>query len=222
MEKILEKVEFKPLTSGLGFHPFSDGLPYAPVSPGAPRKVTTPSTGVGATAAGNPSFITRESILSTASIQTTPAGVTKPTFGFLYLVSRVLAYLLDTGLNLVLAGGCFAAVLWNQKIQTDSLFNSNVLLIAGLFFFAFSWAIITAQEIAFGTSLGKRIFRLTLTGNATTIFLRSFFFLPSIGFIGVGIIWSLFDSKKRCWHDLIVNLQPTSINPPMNPPSNRS
>jgi len=214
MEKKPEKVEFKPLSSGLGFHPFSDGLPYAPVSPGTPRKTTIPNTGVGATAAGNPSFVTLRTTPSSPPRPRVPPVVTEPSFGFIYLIKRALAYLIDTSLNLALAGGCFAAVLWNQQIQTDSLFNSNVLLIAELFFFVFSWAMITAQEIAFGTTLGKRIFRLTLTGNATTIFLRSFFFLPSLGFIGAGLLWSLFDSKKRCWHDLIVNLQPTSIHYP--------
>jgi hypothetical protein len=133
---------------------------------------------------------------------------TKPKLGFFYLIKRILAYAIDSTVNISLAAGSFCLALWNQNLQPELLFNSGVILVAGLFFFVFSWAIMTAQEIAFGTTLGKRIFGLSLRGTATAIFLRSFFFLPSMGFVGVGLLWGLFDRKKRCWHDLIVNLQP--------------
>ncbi|MEK7692309.1 MAG: hypothetical protein AAB425_14940, partial [Bdellovibrionota bacterium] len=47
------KLEFKPLSDGLGFHPFSDGMPYAPVSK---KPLTARKMGLGAEAAGPPSF----------------------------------------------------------------------------------------------------------------------------------------------------------------------
>ncbi len=84
-------------------------------------------------------------------------------------------------------------------------------MVALLFLCVFNWAITTAQEVAFSTSLGKRLFGLALNGSASAIFLRAFFFLPSVGFAGIGLIWALFDRRKRCWHDLVVDLQPTEI-----------
>jgi hypothetical protein len=89
--------------------------------------------------------------------------------------------------------------------------NPGIVMISVLFFVLFSWALITAQEIAFGTSVGKRVFGLMINGSTSAIFLRAFFFLPSIGFCGVGLLWSLFDKRKRCWHDVVVNVQPIEV-----------
>jgi uncharacterized RDD family membrane protein YckC len=84
-------------------------------------------------------------------------------------------------------------------------------MISILFFTLFNWALVTAQEIAFGTTIGKRIFGLMIQGNTSAIFLRAFFFLPSLGFCGIGLLWSLFDRRKRCWHDVVVNVQPIEV-----------
>ena len=62
--------------------------------------------------------------------------------------------------------------------------------------------------MAFHTTLGKRLFGLALPGNAIAIFLRAFFFLPSALFCGVGLLWAAFDGRSRCWHDVVVDLQP--------------
>src|ERR1700687_3561817 len=72
MEQGGKRIDFKPITQGLGFHPFSDGLPYAPVSKAAQRPQATPHTplsremarelakefaaGAGAISAGQPGF----------------------------------------------------------------------------------------------------------------------------------------------------------------------
>lgn len=215
MERERNKIDFKPLTPGLGFHPFSDGLPYAPISP----KPITKNTGTGATAAGAPTFVTRTQTTSASALRVnvpvarfqTPLLNLEPNFDFFYMFRRVFAYFVDTLINLSFAGACFAALLWNQNLQPELLENPGTIILSGIFFFSFSWALITIQEIAFGTTLGKRIFGLEIEGTLTAVFLRSFFFLPSICFLGVGLLWSLIDSKKRCWHDLIVNLQPTNI-----------
>lgn len=215
MEREREKIDFKPLTPGLGFHPFSDGLPYAPVSP----KPLAKSMGAGATAAGTPKFassIPRVNVPVARSVQPQPEILQSPLlnleshYDFFYLLRRVFAYLVDTLINLSFAGASFTALLWNQNLQPELLENPGTIILSGIFFFAFSWALITAQEIAFGTTLGKRIFGLEIEGTVVAVFLRAFFFLPSICFLGVGLLWSLMDSKKRCWHDLIVNLQPTN------------
>lgn len=234
MEKDFPKeLDFQPLTPGLGFHPFSDGLPYAPLSKAPAQTKPVPagrpasSTGSGAVAAGAPRFATTLPIPAPAmpsrvsvpvaqkSAKAEPASATRPqpaapnlVFGWAYPFKRALAWILDSALNTSICFGALSAALWNQNLAPELLLNPGTIVVSMLFFAAFSWALIAAQEIAFGTTVGKRLFGLTLRGNATAIFLRAFFFVPSMGFAGAGLLWSLIDSRKRCWHDLVVDLQP--------------
>jgi uncharacterized RDD family membrane protein YckC len=231
-----KEIEFRPLTPGLGFHPFSDGLPYAPL-----KKKNTTTTGTGAVAAGPATFAKTLPTLAPRTIatprvsvpvatpvvqQAAPAPSTstafnsptsaakpfaEPAYGFVYLVKRSLAYIIDSSLNTALLATALSLVLVNQNIQPDALMNAGVMLLTILFFVLFNWALITAQEIAFGSSVGKRIFGLTIRGSTSAIFLRAFFFLPSAGFCALGLIWALFDKRKRCWHDLVVGAQPIEL-----------
>jgi uncharacterized RDD family membrane protein YckC len=214
---------FQPVTDGLGFHPFSDGLPYAPIAKTQTSKF--PQTGTGATAAGAPRFAPRISVpvarpmavtrpaaqQPQAKAQTQAVAAMETRYGFGYCVKRIFAYLLDTIFNIALCLGALSAALWQQDINPELLFSSGMALIAALFLISFNWALTTAQEIAFGSSIGKRFFGLKLQGSTSAIFLRAFFFLPSLGFGGIGIIWALFDRRKRCWHDLVADLQPMEI-----------
>ncbi len=134
-----------------------------------------------------------------------------PEYGFFYLIKRVLAYAVDTVVNFSLCIGALSLALWKQDLNPELLVNPSVLLVSTLFFVVFHWAILTSQEIAFGTSFGKRMFRLALDGSTSAIFLRSFFFFPSVAFGGLGLLWGLFNKKRRCWHDSIVDLQPIEI-----------
>lgn len=136
---------------------------------------------------------------------------TQTRLGFGYMLKRIIAYLLDSTVNCALLAGGLSLALWNQNVNPDLLMNPGVIVISTLFFALFNWALITAQEIAFGTTLGKRLFRLALHGTTSAIFLRAFFFLPSMGFCGIGLLWGLMDRQKRCWHDLVVNIQPIEI-----------
>ena len=134
-----------------------------------------------------------------------------PANGFGYLAKRSVAYLLDTAFNTGLCAGTFGFALWKQGISPETLIGPSMIFLFVVFLCTFNWAIMTAQEMAFGTTLGKRIFGLALDGSGAAIFLRAFFFLPSAGFLAVGLLWGIFDRRKRCWHDLVVNLQPIEI-----------
>lgn len=134
-----------------------------------------------------------------------------PAPGVGYLFKRLFAYLFDSVLNLGLCTGTLILILRNQGLNPDSLLSADIWLPFCLFLFVFNWAIIAAQEVAFGTSVGKRLFGLALNGNAAALFLRAFFFLPSLAFGGLGIVWALFDRNRRGWHDLVVDVQPTEI-----------
>jgi uncharacterized RDD family membrane protein YckC len=147
----------------------------------------------------------------TATATPTPQAFGEPKFGYLYLFKRVLAYMLDTTLNTSLLATGLSFALLNEDMNPDLLMNPGIVMISILFFTLFNWALVTAQEIAFGTTIGKRIFGLMIQGSTSAIFLRAFFFLPSLGFCGVGLLWSLFDRRKRCWHDVVVNVQPIEV-----------
>ncbi len=212
----MEKLKFKPVTEGLGFHPFSDGLPYAPATKAPTAGVARPARlpqsavvrmGTGATVAGPVSW---KAPTTTPQAQPQPAA-TEERFGIVYLFERVTAYLLDSAL--MLSGLAAGASYYLAHFATPSGRDANVqdwayiLLVIG----TLHWALITFQEVAFGTTIGKRVFRLAIPGSAAAVFLRAFFFVPSLIFAGIGLIPALFDRKRRCLHDLIVDTQPEHI-----------
>ena len=129
-------------------------------------------------------------------------------FGFGYLFKRILAYGIDTIVNISLCGLGMAAVAVNQNIPTEALNNPTLMIMTVTFLLTFNWALITAQEVIFKTTMAKRLFGLRLHGGAVPLFLRSFFFLPSLGVCGLGVVWAIFDSRRRCWHDHVVDVQP--------------
>jgi uncharacterized RDD family membrane protein YckC len=132
-------------------------------------------------------------------------------YGMTYLIKRTLAYLIDSFLNLTLCAAALSAALWRQDVNPDMLLNDGVVVISVLFILAFNWALIVAQEIAFGTSLGKKVFGLALEGTTWSLLIRSLLFILSVAFCGVGLFWSLIDSKRRCWHDLVSGNQPIEL-----------
>lgn len=211
-----EKIHFRPITSGLGFH--ADTRPYAPAikrpihtaSIPTPNRSTSPEVALlrSALAIRTTSVLPQapkpQSVLAEKSFA-------EPHYSFLYSLKRVVAFGLDCVFNLSLFIGAVSVVLWRIDLSPSVLFSRDLALITSLFLFTFTWALTAAQEIAFGTSLGKRSLGLTLQGGAAALFLRSFFFTFSLIFFGLGILWAIFDSKRRCWHDLFVNVQPTEI-----------
>jgi hypothetical protein len=224
MEKKGE-INFKPLSDGLGFHPFSDGLPYAPVNPakngpGITRSAPLPSLGTGATSAGRPRYSPPP-----AKIQVPVATKTQATppeapaalasreslFSAGYLVRRTTAYLVDTALNLGVGFGALGVVLSQQQLSLKSALTPGIAFLTLLLAWVANWALITAQEVGLGTTVGKRLLGLRIEGDPAAVFLRAFFFVPSFAFCGLGLVWSLIDRRKRCWHDVVVDLQPTYL-----------
>lgn len=216
MEQKKSEIQFKPITPGLGFHPFSDGLPYAPVV-----KSSTPM-GTGAVAAGPPKMVfpvARPRVPLQAAIPKKESRAQEPappllpvsSFGWGYLIKRMFAYLLDGTANTLLCVLTLGFVYYQQGLDPELLLNPGLIFLISIFLFCFNWALITAQEVAFGTSFGKRTFGLVLRGKTGTIFWRGVFFLMSVGFFGMGLIWALFKKNKRCWHDVAVDLQPIEV-----------
>jgi len=239
MENKGEKpIEFKALTDGLGFHPFSNGLPYAPITPqGTPKPAPKPSfeSGAGAYSAGRPTFVTpqrvqvqRAPIQAQGQVQTRsqtqnqsrtqtqaqaqPLLPAQPAhYGFEYIARRFLAYFVDSFLNMSLGAGTLFLVLWRQDSNLESLLNPSILVVSALFLMFFNWAMITAQEVAFHTSVGKKFFGLQLHGSLGAILMRAILFVPSSAVFGLGVLWILFSGNGRCWHDSASGAQPQEI-----------
>ncbi len=222
------KLNFTPVSEGLGFHPFSDGLPYAPV--GKNTKVPAPNApstaGTGAIAAGPATFVFPKAPLisqpiapSTAATHSQPikqpvlpkqaepeAHVAQTQLledqpGIVYLLKRLFAWSVDFSLNGIFIAAGWLAVLWDKVQEWDFFLQLDQLRTIALIFTVFQWGLVTAQEIAFHTTFGKRLFGLKVEGSAGARLTRSLLFFPSLLLSGVGILWALFDSKKRCWHD---------------------
>ena len=131
--------------------------------------------------------------------------------GFVYVLERMVAYFIDLFVAISLYG-CGMAGLIAWQIVDPRLFLTQEILIVGTgTFLGFHLFLLVFQEMFLGTTLGKRIFKLELSGNSFSILLRSLCFVFSVGFFGLGLIWSLFDSKRRCLHDVISGIQPTSL-----------
>jgi uncharacterized RDD family membrane protein YckC len=214
------EIRFTPLTDGLGFHPFSDGLPYAPVSktPQTPRRL---QQGTGAIAAGPPKMAPKISVpISSAArpvkkLAPKPVAETQaqpqiagPHYGFLYLFKRMAAYTIDSMLNVSLLVTGLSFIILRQELESNFLLTWTTVILGALFVLVFNWAAIVAQEVAFGTSIGKRIFGLWLNGNPMTIFIRGFLFVLGLVFLGTGLLWAAFNRDRRCWHDVALDLQP--------------
>jgi hypothetical protein len=152
-----------------------------------------------------------------ASAITTPARpvtslmIKNRPLGLGYSITRVAAYLIDSAFNLSICAAILSTALVSSDIEALGLYQFKPLFIAGMFLFLCNWSLIAAQEVAFGTSLGKRIFGLRLEGTGMEVFMRAVLFIPSLLFSGLGILIAVFDSRKRCWHDQATQLQPESI-----------
>lgn len=203
-----EALKFRPVNKGLGFHPFSEGMPYAPTAPAGSQTASKPPS--------RKLSPPRADMLKPAAHKvapvTTPAPAVEKPLGWGYLASRVIAFTVDTVLHASVCALALGLTVWKWMPVKGSLghvFASHELVaLSVMFLLGFSWALTTAQEIAFGTSLGKRMMGLRLEGSATAIFLRGFFFWVSACFLGLGLVAALFSRRRRCWHDAVVDIQP--------------
>jgi hypothetical protein len=134
-----------------------------------------------------------------------------PAFGFAYLLRRSFAFVVDAVTNTTLCALALGGVAIRLDMGWESFSSANLIALSALFLIMFNWAVITAQEVVFGTTLGKRMFGLVLRGETSAIFLRAFFFLASLVFGGLGIVWAIFDRRRRCWHDHAVDVQPIEL-----------
>lgn len=232
------QLSFRPLTEGLGFHPFSDGLPYAPIAKnprstlglgavqaGPPKMIVPPKMSAQVSRKlpqisvpvvkrpdefpeRLPSGLPLRLKISKTESQAVVDEWETNLLGYGYLLRRSFAFLMDLAITLFLFGAAVQVFVWRPDSNLELFENSSVLFVAVIFWGVFHWVFILAQEVAFKTSFGKWLLGLYLRGSRGMITLRAVFFLPSVGFFGFGLLSSFLDSKKRCWHDRMVDFQP--------------
>lgn len=127
---------------------------------------------------------------------------------FFYLIQRIFAFLIDSTFNISVCATILSTSFINTDTEKLGLITPGVVFALAVFLFFCNWALITGQEMAFGTTLGKKIFGLKIEGSGSQVFWRSVFFIPSFLFSGLGLVVSLFDPDKRCWHDHASGIQP--------------
>lgn len=236
-DKTENELEFKPLTDGLGFHPFSNGMPYAPVRPKASPTSPASATGSGAIAGGKPVFhyapqfhprtITAPPLAPLAPLPShvlpsTPLAPLEIPKSQGLLTYRLLGFITDTGINFILGLLALTLLFWKESngvfssLSSISSVSESVIIVGLLFLSLLNWSLITAQEVVFRTSLGKRLFNLILKDSGTSselppsplrILLRSVLCVFSMTLAGLGILWAAFDSKGRTWHDLATGIE---------------
>lgn len=230
---------FHPFSDGLPYTPVRKGhqarLPK-PMGTGAEAAGTPrfsfPKTGSAAASATAPATmsrplgsparetVTREALAARQplppAVESSVAPAETPfqpqlDLGVGYLVRRVAAYLIDLFFASTTCALAFGMVLYQSGASLADIRTPGVILLAGVFLLFFAWALTAAQEMITGSSIGKRLLGLRIDGRPTDLFLRSIYFIPSVAFLGLGLLWALFSREKRCWHDVVMDLQPRRI-----------
>lgn len=229
-EPITSGLGFHPFSDGLPYAPITpqkaaaarpawSAVPAGPVQIAMPATSTIPVMRVPVVPVfpnlSNPANSSRLVAAPKVSVpvtveksETQVSAQLEPIYGFAYLAKRMAAYFIESVLNFGIFITALSVLLVKNEHNYDLLLNPALIAVLLIFGAMWNWALITGQELAFGTSIGKRIFGLKITGSTSAILLRAFYFLPSTIFCGIGELWSLFDRKKRCWHDLASGVQP--------------
>lgn len=213
------KLDFKPAHRGLGFHPFSDGLPYTPsgATVAGPIRVS-PAIALPQpiTVRGRPLAELKTQTVAQPQAEAHPQAmaqpqIPEPKLGVIYVGSRMTAFAIDLIVHPAFSMLVLMGVTVLRGHEPMVLFGAGVLEVALLFSITLGAVLMMAQEVVLGSSPGKRIVGLRLNGSSAAIFMRSFFFIPSVLFMGTGLLWALFNRQRRCWHDLASDVQPLPV-----------
>jgi uncharacterized RDD family membrane protein YckC len=191
-------------------------MPYgSPASPAPSKKPVSPA---GATVAGPIRYAPPETLRgkplaelqaeAQAKVQVQAPLLSPSRLGWGYLALRLSAFLIDGIAHLSLSILILMGVLALLGHAPMVLFEPGIIEAATVFALVLAWSLSTAQEVALGSTPGKRMLGLRLDGSAGLLFLRSILFVPSVLLMGSGVLWSLLNRERRCWHDAAVGIQP--------------
>jgi uncharacterized RDD family membrane protein YckC len=208
-------IQFRPLTEGLGLNHFSDGLPYSSHSAIRGSKGLKQQQAQGPTPPPRlivPPNLTEATFATVSS--TIAAAVKKEAEPFSDVLfpaprmARVLAYLIDIFiLSTLYCAVVFTAFAMNGygyknilSMVPSRAFLQPSLLLFVVFYFGYFFVL----ELAWRKSLGKAILGIRVEARSIlAVLARSIFFFFSTLPLGIGLLWSFFDARGRCWHDVV-------------------
>lgn len=190
------KIQFRPLTEGLGLNHFADGLPYTS-NQKMRRPVNVPFQYPQTKEVAPP--VVKEKSFSTTQLPVVAGAI-----------RRSLAFILDV----TIGGGIFLGILWSalrfNGFQIQDLFERRSLSLFGepilLLYVVINIGYFLIQEITWSRTVGKAVLGIKIQSpSGFSILARSICFVFSFIPLGIGLTWCFFDHRKRCWHDLVTN-----------------
>jgi hypothetical protein len=121
----------------------------------------------------------------------------------------MIAYGIDLVMNTFLLLLALVALVWSQESSHELISSGNTLFMLCGVWLVFQWFVTTLEEVVFKTTFGKMMVGLSLRGSRGHLLLRALLFILGFCFFGLGILCSVLDPKKRCWHDRMVGVQPS-------------
>lgn len=194
-----DSIGLKPINKGLGLDHFSEsGLPYTPskfrkraaVPFNFPKTETKQTPVVEKRVEKHVEFHSDE----------TPAGFFR----------RIFAYFIDIAVSV----GIFSFIVWGSfafnGYTVASILSEGwqTILPLILLYVVVYLGYFLVQETTWKKTIGKAIFGLEIKSDSgfATIGRSLCFLIAAIPF-GAGLVWGMFDSKNRCWHDVMTNSQ---------------
>jgi len=205
-----DALRFKPMSDGLGLNHFADGLPYAPAhtrrKPVVQFNFPKDSPEVRLKSQTHTQTQTAVQVTEVLPLVVNAGGFRRIVAFGLDFVFSVAIFALIAWAGFTLNGFDLQALLMNR--QGVSMFWPLTMLYLVVHFGYF-----LIQETTWQTTLGKALLGMRISSNSgLAILSRAIcFFIAAIPF-GVGLFWSLFDSKRRCWHDVITDSEVVLIN----------
>ncbi len=203
--------KFRPINDGLGLNHFKDGLPYSPQSKRLQEinqhKVKTkinfafPKESFG-------TMLMKSDIFADANSNSESGVELFISTQNAHFLRRFFAYAIDLSITIAL----FSLIAWssfalNGYDLSTMLKGDNGIQVALPLFLLYGviyMGYFLIQEITWRRTIGKKIFGISIASDSgfSTIARSFLFFLSAIPF-GLGLGWYFFDSKRRCWHDLV-------------------
>jgi len=198
-----QTLQFRAIHKGMGFHNFEEGPPrpgssiervptrYSadlPVSTSPPVPVPAPFKNIS---------------------RTEPSGdwiEGTPTFAGMF--RRASSWFLDQTILTLTSVSIFSLAMIALNLRLDHILSADFWIWMRAFMFLMNWALITAQEVAFGTSIGKRALGYQLQGPPLKILFRALVFIPGLLLGGLGILMALVHPHRLCFHDWLSGLTP--------------
>ncbi|MBI3557457.1 MAG: RDD family protein [Deltaproteobacteria bacterium] len=212
-------IKFKPMSEGLGLNHFADGLPYTPnhakrkpvvsfdYPPARPPKFTShmAQAPVGTDSARR---MIEQFDAETAAGEPTDQVSSEPASAGFF--RRIVAY----GLDVIFSTAMFLVIVWASfslngydlgALMTERR-GVQIFWPLCLLYLVVHLGYFLIQETTWRRTIGKAIMGIRIRSQSgfATLGRAVCFFIAAVP-LGVGLFWYFFDSRRRCWHDVITD-----------------